>query len=108
MPEISGFKIGTHELTLQVSPSEAFVPTQTTQKIAEAVQIPQGGMVLDLGCGVGPLAIYAALSGAKHVYAIDVVPEAVELARQNVIRAGVADKVTVLCGDLFAPVKGMK
>ncbi len=108
MPEISGFKIGAHELTLQVSPNEAFVPTQTTQKIAEAVQIPQGGTVLDLGCGVGPLSIYAALSGAKHVYAVDIVPEAVELARENVRRAGVQDKVTVFCGDLFAPVKGMK
>lgn len=106
-PETLQFPIGAHQLTLSVSDG-AFKPTQTTQKIAEAVHIPQGGTVLDLGCGVGPLAIYAALSGAAHVYAVDVMPEAARLARENVKRAGLEHKVTVLCGDLFAPVKGMK
>jgi release factor glutamine methyltransferase len=104
---LSNYSIDGHDLTLRLSP-EAFQPTTTTQKIAELATIPVGSAVLDLGCGVGPLAVVAALKGAARVCAVDIVPAAVECARENAQRAGVADKVTVFCGDLFAPVKGMK
>lgn len=104
---LRSFPLGDRELTLRVS-DEAFQPTSTTQKFAEEVAIPEGARVLDLGCGVGPLAIYAALAGASHVTAIDIVPQAVEHATENVERAGVADRVTVICGDLYEPVKGQK
>jgi HemK-related putative methylase len=108
MPSKLGkFTIGAFELSLCLS-DRVFQPTTTTQKIAEMVQVPQGGSVLDLGCGTGPLAIFAAKSGAGEVVAVDIMPEAVELARQNVQLNGVADKVTVLCGDLFKPVQGRR
>lgn len=97
------YPINDHELTLRVSP-EVFNPTTTTQKIAKHVRIPSGATVLDLGCGVGPLGILAALMGAGCVYAVDIVPAACELARENAERAGVADRVSVHCGDLFEPV----
>lgn len=105
--EIRKYTIGGRDLELRVS-GEAFQPTTTTQKIAEAVEIPEGATVLDIGCGIGPLTITAALRGAKHVYAVDVMPQATALARENADRNGVGDKVTVLTGDLFEPVKGMK
>ncbi len=98
--------LGAHELHLAVS-ERAFQPTSTTRLLFEPVHIPAGARVLDLGCGVGPLAIAAALSGAKEVVAVDVMPEACELARKNAELNGVADRVKVLVGDLFEPVKGM-
>ena len=98
------FSIGEHDLTLTTRP-DCFEPNTTTQKIADQVQVNQGSTVLDLGCGVGPLSVWAALSGAKHVYAVDVMDHACECARLNAERAGVSDKVTVLCGDLFEPVQ---
>ncbi|MCC7204923.1 MAG: methyltransferase [Phycisphaeraceae bacterium] len=101
---LENFPVGPHNLTLRVG-DDAFRPTQTTQRLAEMAEIPPGSTVLDLGCGVGPIAIIAALRGAKKVYAVDVVPQAVAYARENVERAGVADRVTVHCGDLFEPVK---
>ena len=105
MPEtLTTFPMGEHELSLATRP-DCFEPNTTTQKIAAQVELTEGVTILDLGCGVGPLAIWAALSGAGHVYAIDIMPEACECARENAARAGVDDKVTVLCGDLFEPVK---
>ncbi len=53
--------------------------------------------VLDLGCGSGILAIGAKLIGAEDVYAIDIDPIAVEVAKENFcinsveIRTGVGD-----------------
>lgn len=101
---LTNFTMGQHELQLGTR-SDCFEPNTTTQKIAAEVEAVEGSTLLDLGCGVGPLAIWAALSGAAHVYAVDIMPQACACARENVQRAGVADKVTVLCGDLFAPVE---
>lgn len=100
------YPLGKYTLDLTVG-TDAFQPQTVTQKLAEKVVIPPGATVLDLGCGTGPLTIFAALEGAGHVYAVDIMPKAIEYCRKNVERAGVADKVTALCGDLFEPVKDM-
>ncbi len=65
----------------------------------------EGRTALDMGTGCGVLAIFAALRG-YHVTAVDVVPEAASCARANAILNRIEDKVTVLAGDLFAPVAG--
>lgn len=94
-------------LKLKTSAS-AFVPSLTTRILADCLTIKEGCSFLDMGCGIGPLAILAAKKGACPVYAVDVMEEACERARQNAELNGVADKVHVLRGDLFEPVKGMK
>lgn len=89
-------------------------------KIADGVQVPKAGSlffcrhlqfrpgerVLELGTGAGLAAILAAKAGCR-VVATDVVPEAVECARENVLINGVADRVEVRLGDCYEPVKGM-
>lgn len=42
-----------------------------------------GSDVLDLGCGSGILSIGAAMLGARHVFAVDVDPLAVEVTKEN-------------------------
>ena len=63
---------------------------------------------LDLGCGSGPIAIALALNGAQHVHAIDLMPQACDLAITNAKLNDVEQMVTVLCGDLFEPVNQMR
>lgn len=66
---------------------------------------PQGGATaLDLGTGCGVLAVFAASRGYK-VTATDVEPGAVSCARANAILNRVEDRMSVLQGDLFAPVE---
>ncbi len=45
----------------------------------------EGKVVADFGCGNGIFAIGASLLGAEKVYAIDSDPDALEIARQNVL-----------------------
>jgi len=101
--------VGGHELRLFSDPL-VFKPTLTTLLLTE--QVLSAGLemrtVLDLGCGSAPIAIALALSGARHVYAADLMPEACALATKNVRLNHVEKKVTVLDGDLFEPVKQMK
>jgi ribosomal protein L11 methyltransferase len=73
--------------------------------------VADGDRVADLGSGSAVLAIAAAKLGASRVAAIELDPEAIGNAEENVERNGVADRVTVLEGDaavllpLVAPVK---
>lgn len=61
--------------------------------------------VLDLGCGSGILSIISILLGAKSAYAIDIDPNAVDIAYQNAERNGVSRDVytaeagNVICDD---------
>ncbi|MEG2323094.1 MAG: 50S ribosomal protein L11 methyltransferase [Anaerovoracaceae bacterium] len=56
--------------------------------------------VLDLGCGSGILSIGAALLGSCQVLAIDIDPNAVKVARENVRQNQGSEKITVMEGDL--------
>lgn len=58
-----------------------------------------GDVVADLGAGSAVLAIAAAKLGARHVYAIEIDPDAIDNAESNVARNGVGKAVSVLIGD---------
>ena len=65
--------------------------------------------VLDLGTGSGCIAIACALAlPHASVDAVDISPEALEIARRNVARHNVADRVQLLAGDFYAPVFGRR
>lgn len=101
------YAIGGLEIPLETSPT-VFYPTSTSNLIAKVLEIPQDASVLDVGCGVGVLAIYAALKGANQVYAVDIMEEACRFARLNAEKNGVADRVHVFQGDLFEPLPPQK
>lgn len=60
--------------------------------------------VLDLGCGSGAGAIFAAQRGAR-VIASDLNPEAVRCAEINAMLNHLEDRIETRFGDLFAPVE---
>ena len=65
--------------------------------------------VLDLCTGSGALAILAArMFPNAHVDAVELSPDAAAVARRNIEESGFADRVELLEGDLFAPVKGRR
>lgn len=55
--------------------------------------------VIDLGCGSGILAIAAAKLGATHIVAVENDGMALEYARGNAVRHGVAEKIEFVEGD---------
>ena len=101
--------------TIVIDPGMAFGTGehQTTRCVVRLMQpiIRRGDAVADLGAGSAVLAIAAAKLGAARVAAIEMDPDAIENAEENVERNGVADRVTVIEGDagvllpLVAPVR---
>ena len=59
-------------------------------------------VVYDLGCGDGALLIAAAKLGAR-VVGVDIDPQRIKEATENVRKAGVQDRVTLIRGDIFDP-----
>ena len=100
---VQRYQFGGYEMELEVS-GTVFQPTLTTRVLAQCVHIPSGADVLDIGCGVGALAIVAALKGAAHVDAVDVMAEAPPLVEANARRNGVQDRIDASSGDLFEAV----
>ena len=63
--------------------------------------LKRGDLVADLGSGSGVLGIAAAKLGARHVYGIELDPDATENAEGNVRENGVGEKMTWMEGDAF-------
>jgi SAM-dependent methyltransferase len=98
-----------HNVVLRTSPY-LFRPTLTTTILTEQLDDAsvRNRTVLDLGCGIGPIAIGLALSGAAHVYAADIMPEACELAKDNAALNHVAERITFVHGNLFEPLGDLR
>ena len=92
------------DLVIELDPGMAF-GTGTHETTNMCMQLLeryyQDGMrVMDVGTGSGILAIAAARLGADNVLAIDIDPDAVKVAKENVALNGVSDAVRVVVGDL--------
>jgi homocysteine S-methyltransferase len=82
-----------------------FVPTQGSYLIWKYIfnsKIGKGQRCLDIGCGVGILAVQLALNGASHVTAFDILKEAVDNTLTNAFRNGVSDRMTGIAADLYS------
>lgn len=82
-----------------------FVPTQGSYLIWKHLFNHRIGAelnCLDVGCGVGILAIQLALNGASHVTALDIQKEAVDNTLTNAYRNRVADRMTGVTADLYS------
>jgi SAM-dependent methyltransferase len=97
----------TGPFTIEVNPG-VFAPTHTSRTIAEALEIEPSDTVIDVGCGSGVLSFVSARLGAAHVIGCDISEEAIEVARRNAERLGVADRVEFRVGSLLEPVRGMR
>jgi 16S rRNA (guanine1207-N2)-methyltransferase len=74
-----------------------------TRLLIESMVLPEGGRVLDVGCGYGPVGVVAArLAPGLEVWMTDVNKRAVALARRNSEWNGV--EAVVRRGDLYGPV----
>ena len=81
---------------------------ETTSLCLETLDslVKGGERVLDIGTGSGILAIAALKLGADSAEGVDIDPMCVRTAGENAQRNGVADKFTVLVGDLSDQASG--
>lgn len=94
-------------LDIEVSPDVLIPRPETELLVTEALNRIKGYAapgVLDIGTGSGCIAVSVAhRSPAARVTAIDISPKALDVAKRNARRHGVAERIRFFEGDLFAP-----
>jgi release factor glutamine methyltransferase len=95
------------DLQLETAPGRVFMPRPATEQLVEAALDRIDGVpmrIADVGTGSGAIAVALAVNKPNvEIWATDTNGEAVELARTNAERLGVADRVHVLQGNLLEP-----
>ena len=98
-------------LDFRVTP-DVLIPRPETEHLVQTVldllaERPGPRRVLEIGTGSGAVAVALARERADlEVWATDVSAAALRVARANAQRHGVAGRVRLVEGDLFAPVRG--
>ncbi len=101
-------------LDFEVTPA-VLIPRPETELIVEEVirrcstaemLRPTPPLIVDVGTGSGCLAVSIAREvPSAALKAVDISAEAIEVARRNATRNGVADRIEFLVGDLFEPLR---
>jgi release factor glutamine methyltransferase len=78
------------------------------QALREAAPRARGVQALEIGFGSGVVLAALAALGAARLTGVDVEPAAIEAGRALLGQAAFADRVELLAGDMFAPVRGRR
>jgi release factor glutamine methyltransferase len=99
-----------HGLPLLAAPGCVMTPRSSTEAVVDraAALVGRGpARIADVGTGSGAVAVALAVALPRaRVFATDTSAAAVSLARANVARLGLGDRVSVSRGDLLEPVPG--
>ncbi|TAK96855.1 methyltransferase domain-containing protein [Patescibacteria group bacterium] len=101
----------TRNMSLKIQEEDAFssidcvgqclideVRTKAFEKAIKRVTKPDW-TALDIGTGSGIMALFAARSGAKNVFAVEYDPCVADIARENFVNNGFGDKINLIIGD---------
>jgi ribosomal protein L11 methyltransferase len=111
-PTWEEFDRGAWDRIIRLDPGQAFgtghhettrLCLEWLEEWAEGQPDPSSKSLLDVGTGSGILAIAGALLGFDRILAVDNDPEAIEVARENLLLNGVSDRI-VLQGGTVAEV----
>ncbi|HKY02082.1 MAG TPA: class I SAM-dependent methyltransferase [Burkholderiales bacterium] len=76
-------------------------PNEIVDAMLQLANVKQRDVVYDLGCGDGRIVIAAAKKFGARGVGIDIDPDRIKEANENARKAGVADRVRFVEGDLF-------
>ena len=104
-PSWESYEPEAEDIVLELDPGMAFGTGThpTTVLVLEALEkmVHPDTTVFDVGTGSGILAMTAAKLGAKSIKAVDIDGVAVRTAKENIAKAGLADRIEVKQGDLL-------
>ena len=84
-------------------PDVIYVPTPeaVVEAMLQVANVGKNDIVYDLGCGDGRIPVTAAKKYGATGVGIDIDPQRIKEAKENVAKNNVGDKVTIIQGDLF-------
>jgi len=105
LPYLTG-RVEFYGLEFEVTP-EVLIPRPETETLVDLAIARQPMSIVDVGTGSGCIAVSLAVHLPEAVvYAIEISPAALAVARRNVERHGVAERVRLMAGDVLSPRPG--
>ena len=105
LPYLTG-RLEFYGLEFEVTP-EVLIPRPETEMLVELALARQPASAVDVGTGSGCIAVSLAVHLPEAtIYATEISPAALAVARRNAERHGVAERVRLLAGDLLSPCPG--
>ena len=105
LPYLTG-RLEFYGLEFEVTP-EVLIPRPETETLVELALTRRPRSAVDVGTGSGCIAVSLAVHLPEAtIYATEISPAALAVARRNAERHGVAERVRLLAGDLLSPCPG--
>jgi ribosomal protein L11 methylase PrmA len=84
-------------------PDVIYVPTpeEVVEAMLQVANVTKNDIVYDLGCGDGRIPVTAAKKYGARGVGIDIDPQRIKEANENVVKNNVSDRVKIVQGDLF-------
>jgi len=102
LPYLTG-RIEFYGLDFEVTP-EVLIPRPETETLVDLALVRQPEAIVDVGTGSGCVAVALAVNLPEAtVCAIEISPAALAVARRNVERHGVTDRVRLMVGNVLNP-----
>lgn len=101
------YRMGDQLLDLYVVSGEIFHPNQTSETVYTSVDVYEGDIGIEIGSGIGPGTVFLAQKPLSHLYSVEIVPMQIDLQKRNIESYGLSDKVSVLQGSLFEPIRNL-
>ena len=85
------------------TPDVIFVPTpaEVVKGMLELAKVTKDDLVIDLGCGDGGIVVAAARDFGARSTGVDIDPQRIREAQDNVAKNKVGDRAKIVQGDLF-------
>ena len=94
-----------HSLHLSYDPLRVYPPNAYSAVLmTRNLNVLPGDVALELGTGTGAFSIAIALMGGQKVVAVDILDDALNTAKGNAEKNGVADRIEFRKGSMFDPV----
>ena len=99
----AGFSAAQEQNSAYHTPDVPFVPTspELVEQMLKMANVTRNDLVYDLGCGDGRIVVMAAQKFGAHAVGVDIDPERIKEANENARKAGVANLVRFVQGNLF-------
>lgn len=105
LPYLTG-RVEFYGLEFEITP-DVLIPRPETETLVDLALARRPATVADVGTGCGCIAISLAVHLSEAlVYAIEISPAALAVARRNAERHDVADRVRLMVGDVLSPRPG--
>jgi SAM-dependent methyltransferase len=85
------------------APDVIFVPTpaEVVKGMLELAKVTKNDLVIDLGCGDGGIVVAAARDFGARAIGVDIDPQRIREAQDNVTKNNVGDRAKIVQADLF-------